>query len=138
MVAAAVGAAPHSTIAYIDMGSVDGTVSGYGVYENGQLRRVVVLNMKEWRSDSGTARPSSSFSVNVPRGVQGAKVERLTAPGAEVLSGVTFGGVSYDYDLKEGKPVVVDAGAAKEAVVGKKGVLSVVLNDSEGVVLHLY
>jgi hypothetical protein len=138
MVAAAVGPAPRSTIAYLDLGNGDARVSAYGVYEGGVLKRVVVLNMREWRSDSGTPRTSSTFSPNVAKEVKGARVERLRAPGAEVLSGVTFGGVSYDYGLNGGKPVVVDADAAKEVVLVKKGVLSVVLEDSEGVVMHLF
>ena len=138
MVAATVGSVPGTRIAYLDLGNSDDRTSAYVLYEGPRLARVVLLNMIEWRSDSGTPRPNSTFTVNVPNGVWGANVERLTAAGAEVLTGITLGGVSYDYGLADGKPVVVDAEASLEILKAENGMLSVVLRDSEGVILHLF
>jgi hypothetical protein len=138
MVAATVGLLPDRSIAYLDLGNGDERTSAYTIYSGSNLVRVVILNMIEYLSTSSTARPKSTFSLSVPAGVKGALVERLTAPGADALSGVTFGGFSYDYSRAEGKPVLVDATAALEEVSAKNGVLSVTLQDSEGVVLHLF
>jgi hypothetical protein len=138
MVSAAVGSGVGTKIAWLDLEDGDDTTSAYAVYEGMSLRRLVVLNMVEWRSDSGTMRPNSTFAFNVPRDVVGARVERLTAPGAEVLSGITLGGVSYDYSPAEGKPVLVNSAAANEIAFVEEGILGVVLQDTEGVILHLF
>ena len=138
MAAAAVGKAPNIGIAYLDLGNADERTSAYVLYEGSQLKRVVLLNMIEYRSDSGIPRPNSTFTITVPHGVKEARVERLTAPGAEVLSGITFGGVSYDYVLNQGKPVIVDTAATKEKLkITKPGTLSIVLKDSEGAILYI-
>jgi hypothetical protein len=139
MVAAAVGSAPDTGIAYLDLGSDDGTASGYMLYEGDQLARVVLLNMVEYTSTSGDARSSQTFTVNVPNRFKGAKVERLTAAGADVKTNITFGGVSFDFGLAQGKPVIVNRAAAVEQVkVASPGVLKVSVQDTEGVVLHLF
>jgi hypothetical protein len=138
-VSAAVGSSTNSHIAYLDLGNDDSRTSAYVIYEGSRLVRLVILNMIEFQSSSTTLRPSSPFSVTVPRSVRGAKVERLTAAGADVLSGVTLAGVSYDHALAEGKPVVVNVTATKEQVkVSKNGLLSVTLQNSEGVILSLF
>ena len=139
MVAAAVGSAPDTSIAYLDVGDGDSTVSGYVLYEGDQLARVVVLNMLEYTSTSGSARSSETFTINVPTSVRGAKVERLTAAGADVKTNITLGGVSYDYGLANGKPVTVNKKAAAEQVkVSSPGSLKVTVQATEGVVLHLF
>ncbi|KAG0645276.1 Beta-glucuronidase [Hyphodiscus hymeniophilus] len=138
MVASAVGLLPDRSIAYLDLGNNDERTSAYTIYSGSNLVRVVILNMVEYLSTSSTARPTSTFSVNVPKSVKGALVERLTAAGADALSGITIGGLSYDYSRAEGKPVLVNAKAALEEVSVKNGVLSVTLQASEGAVLHLF
>jgi hypothetical protein len=138
MAAAAVGKDPNTSISYFDLGNSDERTSAYVLYEGSQVRRFVLLNMIEYRSDSGTPRANSTFTISVPLGVKGARIERLTAPGAEVLSGITFGGLSYDYGLNLGKPVVADAAATKErAKVTKSGTISITLQDSEGAILYV-
>jgi hypothetical protein len=94
--------------------------------------------MIEYTSGSGNSRSSKTFTVTVPTTVTGAKVERLTAAGTNVKTNITLGGVSYGFGLAEGKPVTVNATAAKEEVhVASPGSLKVSLQDSEAVVLHL-
>lgn len=137
LVAAAVGSSGNTSITYLDLGSNDGTLSGYQLYDDGSLARIVVLNMVEYTSKSGS-RPNKTFTLTVPTSVTQAKVERLTAAGADVKSNITFGGVSYDYDQAEGQPVTVNAIAAAEKVtVSAPGSLKVTLKASEGAVLHL-
>lgn len=137
VVAAAVGSSSSTTISWLDLGSDDGTLSAYELYDDGELARIVILNMIEYKTGSGT-RPSQSFTLTVPSSVTEASVERLTAAGADVKTDITFGGVSYDYDLGQGKPVVVNQTAAQETVkASTPGTLKVTLQASEGVVLHL-
>jgi hypothetical protein len=92
--------------------------------------------MIEYLSDSATPKPNSTFTSSVPTWVKEATVERLTAAGADVVSSINFTEVSYDYNLAEGKPGIVDEAATKEMAKAENGVLSVVLQDSEGVILH--
>ena len=137
MVAAAVGSAANTSIAYLELGSDDGTLSAYRLYEDGELARIVVLNLVEYTTGSGT-RPTKAVKLTVPTCVTEARVERLTAAGADVKTNITLGGVSYDYGLDEGKPVIVNETASQEVVkVSTPGTLTVSLQDTEGVVLHL-
>ena len=137
MVAAAVGSTANTSIAYLDLGSDDGTLSAYQLYEDGELARVVVLNLVEYTTGSGT-RATKTITLTVPTCVTEARVERLTAAGADVKTNISFGGVSFDYELAEGKPVVVNETASQEVVkVSTPGTLKISIQDSEGVLLHL-
>jgi hypothetical protein len=138
MAAAAVGKAPNTIIACLDIENADERTSAYAIYEGSQVKRVILLNMIEYRSDSGIPRPSNTFTMKLPQRVKEVRIERLTAPGAEALSGITFGGVSYDYMLSKGKSIAVDGAAAKEkAKVTKSGTLSIILQISEGAVPYM-
>lgn len=139
MVAAAVGSAPETSIAYLDIANGDDRISAYVLYQGQKLARVVILNMVEYTSISAEPRPITMFTITVPNGVRGAKVERLAAAGADVKTNITLGGVSYDYELAKGKAVTVNATAAQEEVkVTSPNALKVSLQDTEGVVLHLF
>lgn len=136
LVAGAVGSDDGAEIVYFDLGDNDDHTSAYVVYVGQQPARMVILNMNEYTSNSGS-RGSQMFSFSVPSGIKGAGVERLTAAGADVITGVTLAGVSYDYGLSQGQPVVVNQTATTESVTtGNDGTLSVVLQDTEGVLLH--
>jgi hypothetical protein len=74
----------------------------------------------------GGARKGSSWAV-----------ERLSALGSEVKTGVTFGGYAYEYGTL-GKPAKVQGAKVGESVkMGANGVVSVEVADSEAVVLIL-
>ena len=138
MAAAAVGNAGNTKIVHLELGDGE-TASGYALYDGNRLARAVVLNMLEWRSDSTSSRPNATFALQVPRGIRFAKVQRLSAAGANVTSNVTLGGVSYDYDRAQGKPVVVDKAAQNERIyVAKNGSLSIPLPATEGALLYLF
>lgn len=58
-------------------------------------------------------------------------------PGADARSNLTFGGVSYDFELGGGKPVTVDVMGLKERVSVNDGLVKVDVPASSGVVLIL-
>lgn len=113
------------------------TESAYAVYHNDALSRLVTLNLEAWNSNSTTPRPSKEYTFRVPGRYTTTNVLRFMGAGADVRSNLTFGGVSYDYELGGGKPVVVDEMGKKERVGVKDGMVRVEVPASSGVVLVL-
>ncbi|KAL6894855.1 hypothetical protein GGI43DRAFT_424697 [Trichoderma evansii] len=113
MVSKFIGSNPNTRISNIDLNS--DFYSAYAAYEDGQLARVVLLNLHEWNPPSNSqaeaeaeAAPSTTFTLGTGRGgIKYATVELMTAPGALSETNITVAGISYDYDLAEGKPVRV-------------------------------
>jgi hypothetical protein len=62
-------------------------------------------------------------------------VERLIAPGSDALTNITFGGVSYDYDLKQGRPVTLDWKGERAGI--HSNMLQIDVPDSSAVLLSL-
>ncbi|KAF2759257.1 hypothetical protein EJ05DRAFT_485297 [Pseudovirgaria hyperparasitica] len=93
------------------------TDAGYAVYAKGVLRSVVIVNMVPYNASSTVTRGSETYSVKLPVGcTSDAVVQRLLAPGSDVIDGATFNGVSYDLALDDGKPVVVEGMKRDEGV----------------------
>lgn len=133
MVASALGSSEDMRISNIPL-SRD-TESAYAIYDGDHLSKLVVTNLQAFNSTTAGGRPSRHYSFRVPGQVQSAKVERLIAPGTEVLGNITFGGVSYDYDLKQGKPVVINP--KEEMASVEDGVVSIDVPDSSAALLTL-
>ena len=110
------------------------TEAAYALFDGEDLSKLVVLNLQTFNETSNAAsRSNRKYQFKIPRGYDSARVERLTAPGSDSEKDVTFGGVSYDHDLKMGQPVVVDS--EKETAEIDNGVLSITLPDSSGVLV---
>ncbi|KAI9762812.1 MAG: hypothetical protein M4579_000165 [Chaenotheca gracillima] len=112
----------------------------YAAYEQGALRRIAIINMQEYNSTDSTPRKSIKYSFQVDGSAgKTAHVQRLFAEGSDVKTGVTFDGTSYDYELKQGKPVHVGDKSSGPATVrvDKKGLLTVEVQQSEAVILAL-
>ncbi|KAL7809367.1 hypothetical protein V8C44DRAFT_350543 [Trichoderma aethiopicum] len=111
MVSKFIGAHPRTRINNIDLKS--DFYSAYAAYEDGRLRRVVILNLHEWSPGNvaeaeGSKAPTTIFTISTGnRGIKYATVELMTAPGALSETNITVAGLSYDYNLAEGKPVRV-------------------------------
>ena len=132
MVATALGQSENMRISNIPLSG--DTESAYALFDGEDLSKLVILNFQTFNETSDAAsRLSRKYQFKIPEGYESARVERLTAPGSDSEKGVTFGGVSYDHDLKMGQPVVVDSG--KETVDINDGVLSITLPDSSGVLV---
>ncbi|KAH8705719.1 glycoside hydrolase family 79 protein [Talaromyces proteolyticus] len=124
--------------------------SAYAAYEDGELARVVLLNLQEWNPSGGVnatnatdpsvqaLRPNTTFTLDSVIGYSYATVELLTAPGALSTKNITMAGVSYDYELAEGKPVKVGNEVAEVIRPQKNGTFSVSVGASTGALLKFY
>lgn len=114
--------------------AVDGnkdTDVAYGAYVNGDLKRIAVLNLKQY--DQGT-RGQKKHSIKVQAGSTWV-AKRLTADGAKLTTGATFNGFKYEAD-SVGKAVKVNGKTTDEVVKADgKGNLAITVKDSEAVVL---
>ncbi|RMJ23722.1 hypothetical protein PHISP_05402 [Aspergillus sp. HF37] len=134
MVASALGRSEDTRIVNIPL--LEDTESAYAIYHGDELTKLVVLNMQAFNQTCGdNSRPTREYKFQVPGNARRAKVERLIAPGSDSIDHVTFSGVSYDYDLKEGKPVNVDPATEIRRI--RNGVLGIDLPDSSAVLLTL-
>lgn len=132
MVAAVLGQHQHARIVNIPL--FEDTESAYAIYNGDQLSKLAIVNLRAFNLTSST-RPSKQYQFEVPGSYSQGKVERLMAPGSDSLKEVTFAGISYDYDQKKGRPVVVDP--KKEIMSIENGVLSVDVPDASAVLVSL-
>ncbi|CAG8921660.1 unnamed protein product [Penicillium salamii] len=72
-------------------------LSAYAIYESGILARYVVVNLDEWNSTTSYPRPSQKFELDVPHYLKSVEVRRLVGPGASADTGISWGGLSWNY-----------------------------------------
>lgn len=123
--------------------------SGYGVYKNGQLDKVIVLNMHSYNTTKDGAgvdplpnpekRPVRTFAFDVPEHWNGKQVslQRLMANGSDAITGVTFDGWSYSYELDQGRPVKLTNVTTGETARVDGGVVEVGVPDSSALLFSL-
>lgn len=117
----------NTTISDLEQGSIYN--SAYAAYVNGQLLRIAVIQMQEYNYTDGsnTVRPSETFSFQLPTNshTKLITVQRLLANGSDAITGITFDGYSYNYELDQGRPVLLTNVTRAETVgIGSDGVLS--------------
>lgn len=119
--------------------------SAYAAYVNGTLERIAVVNLREYNyTINGTStvpnpdpRPTRSYTFQVPSDISRADVQRLVANGSDAITGITWDGWSYNWDLDLGKPVRLDNVTIGEQTNVQKGSLTVEVDDSSAVILDL-
>jgi len=128
--------------------------AAYAAYTNSgnKLARILVLNMNAYNSTVDGAgvspispsklgkRPSTKYSFTVDGLQKGTKVsvQRLSAGGSDAISGITWDGYSYNYELNMGKPVMMkNVTIGETTTAGDGGVLTVSVPDSSAVILNL-
>ncbi|KAI1342906.1 glycoside hydrolase family 79 protein [Xylariaceae sp. FL0016] len=118
--------------------------AAYAAYVDGALARLMVVNLRPYNySMNGTGvglneepRPVRTYSFDVGLGNgTGALVRRLVANGSDAVAGITWDGVSYDYELAMGKPVRLGNVTVGERVNVSDGVVEVGVADSQAVML---
>ncbi|KAJ0285507.1 hypothetical protein CBS470a_006394 [Colletotrichum nupharicola] len=126
----------------------NGAESAYGIYHSGKLAKVAILNMAEYNfTASGNAtetelnkakRSNHSFSINLDSSFNGktATVRRLIAPGADSITGITWDGYTFNYDVDNGKAVLVSNVTVGEEVAVSDGKATLSIADSSAVVLE--
>ncbi|KAJ5619321.1 hypothetical protein N7510_003305 [Penicillium lagena] len=122
------------------------TESAYAAYVGGNLARLAVVNMAEYNYTSGSAsggagdRPSGKYSFKLPARIASGSVsvQRLMANGSNAVTGVTWDGYSYNYELKDGKPVRMHNVTSDERLrVGTDGTVLVDVPYSSAALLNL-
>lgn len=121
--------------------------SAYAAYLDGRLARVAVIQMQAYNYSSSPSagssqRPVETFSFQLAADQAAAAVksitaERLIANGSDAITGVTFGGYSFNYELDEGRPVLLkNVSAAENVAIQQGGAFSVDVPWSSAVVLN--
>jgi len=123
------------SVSAIDLSGGDEFESAYGAYDavSGDLQRLAVVNMHEHNSTQ-SSRSAWTYTFSVTPSTQWT-AERLTAPGADATSSVTFNGFAYEYDTL-GLPKQVND-TVEVVAAAADGSLQVTVQDSEAVVLSI-
>lgn len=123
----------------------DESKSAYASYVNGKLTKIMLINLNDHNTTAGNnytvpsaPRGVEKFNLQVPKDCNGktATLQRLMANGSDAVTGATFDGYSYNYELDNGKPVLLKNATRGEIVkVSRKGDLEVEVPDSSAVLL---
>ena len=113
------------------------------------LARIMVLNMHTYNTTEDGAgleplpspvpRPVRTYNFAVGSDVRDGsivQVQRLMANGSDAITGITFDGYSYNWDLKLGEPVRLNNVTVGETVTVQDGKVSVRVPDSSGALLR--
>lgn len=106
----------------------------------------MLLNLKDYNSTADNnytstplpKRGGQTFALRIPQSCSGktASFQRLIANGSDAVSGVTFDGYSYNYELNNGKPVLLGNVTRGETLrVDRRGVLRIEVPDSSAVLV---
>lgn len=114
------------------------TFSAYGIYDGNTLKRIVLMNLREYNSASGGSRPSTTVSLNTGSSSYGGRVtiERLTAPDAHVqdASKISWKGLSW---TKQSNGKSYQSAQTTSTTTASRGRISVTLPDTSAVLLTL-
>ena len=145
-VAAMLGNLVRNEVNIVNLPLPEAEESAYAAYVDGKLKRVAVVNMREYNyTVNGTssvlnpvARPTQNYTFAVPKdcGGEWVGVKRLYANGSDAISGITWDGWSYNWELDHGKPVRLHNVTTGEKVQVKGGVVSVAVLDSSAAILE--
>lgn len=105
--------------------------AAYTVHVDGELKRIAVIQMNAWNYTNASSqqpkdRPQETFVFQLPPNAcsKGITVQRLMANGSDAITGVTFDGYSYNYELDQGRPVLLsNVTRGESATVDESGLL---------------
>ena len=114
--------------------------AAYVAYEDGNLARIAIINMVEYNytAQGVASRPTETYSFTLA-GLNGtsARILRLMANGSDAVTGVTFDGYSYNYELEQGQPVLLpNMTRGERTVVGANGTVTIGVPYSSMVMLN--
>ncbi|KAK5112946.1 hypothetical protein LTR62_003768 [Meristemomyces frigidus] len=119
--------------------------SAYAAYVDGKLARLIVINMMEYNNTDYNSnytdkypRPVEQYTFQLPRAACGrVGLQRLLANGSDAITGVTFDGYSYNYELENGLPVLLsNVTRGETAEVDWTGQLCVEVPRSSAVIVN--
>ncbi|KAI8626781.1 glycoside hydrolase family 79 protein [Xylariaceae sp. FL1651] len=123
--------------------------AAYAAYVDNTLARIMVLNLRAYNytlngtGDLSAPNPAPrpvrtySFGLDSSAFADGAQVavRRLLANGSDAITGISWDGVSYNYELDLGRPVRLPNVTTGETVQVRNGAVEVGVADSQAVVL---
>lgn len=146
-VAAFIGDVKASPPSVVNIPMANELEAGYASYVDGKLSKIIIINMMAYNATdyneefvNDFPRPVAEYSLDVGMVVAGktACLQRLNANGSDAITGVTFDGYSYNFELDEGKPVLLQNVTRGEQVkVDGKGLVSVSVPWSSAVILEM-
>ncbi|KAK2594667.1 hypothetical protein QQS21_007643 [Conoideocrella luteorostrata] len=119
----------------------------YAAAGKNQLARLMVINMHGYNTTVDGAgmqplprpaeRPVRVYNFKLDGVQDGANVtvHRLMANGSDAITGIAYDGMSFNYDLDQGKPVRLNNMTVGESLAVKHGTVSVKVPDSAAVIL---
>lgn len=118
--------------------------SAYASYVDDKLTKLIVINMNEYNATAGNnytddyPRPTEQYNFQLPHGIQGSfGLQRLLANGSDAITGVTFDGYSYNYELDNGLPVLqTNVTRGDKVEVGHDGILALSVPRSSAVIVN--
>ncbi|KAH9892973.1 glycoside hydrolase family 79 protein [Xylariomycetidae sp. FL2044] len=130
----------------------DSMEAAYAAYVNNVLMRIMVINLRAYNyTINGTGpglnpapRPARTFSFDVGGTTTAAAddgtgvsvgVSRLLANGSDAVTGISWDGWSYNYELDAGRPVRLGNVTVGETAEVRDGVVTVAVPDSQAVML---
>lgn len=117
------------------------TSAAYAAYVDNKLARIAVINLVEYNytdTNPTAERPSAKYAFQVPSTTEPLSVQRLLANGSNAITGITWDGWSYNYELDGGKPVRLDNVTVGETVSpNKEGVVEIEVPYSSAVILNV-
>ncbi|MBE3046339.1 hypothetical protein IMZ48_28155 [Candidatus Bathyarchaeota archaeon] len=123
-------------------------MGAYAMYggENGNLQRVAIVNMRLYNGTTDRERGEDTFKVEVGDEVGSVRVQRLRADKGVAAMGFDFGGAEsnvswageqWSFKVNEGKGHFLGDRKEEERVEVKDGIASVVVPDSEAVIVFV-
>ncbi|WYZ44369.1 hypothetical protein EsH8_VII_000805 [Colletotrichum jinshuiense] len=133
------------SVAHVPLTGDNEKSSAYAAFQGDLLVRLIIIDLTAYNSTLGgtgtspdpdaPARPSTQYAFAVPWEDGRVSIRRLHANGSDAISGITWDGWSYNYELDEGKPVKLNNVTIGESVEIKDGKVQVEVAASEAVVL---
>lgn len=126
----------------------DGTEATYAIYQAGALSKIVAISLQEYNfTASGVAtdsnlntvkRTNTTFTFDVDSSYNGktATIRRLLAPGADSITGITWDGYTFNYEVDNGKATRLTNITYGEDVTVSGGKISVEVPESSAALLQ--
>jgi hypothetical protein len=119
----------------------------YAAYTGNKIAKLMLINFNAYNSTVGglgvsplpspPARTVAAFAFSAGGvNVSSLGVQRLHANGSDAISGITFDGWSYNYELDQGKPVRLANVTVGETVPVTNGTFTVGVPASEAVIVN--
>ncbi|KAH9825387.1 Glycoside hydrolase [Teratosphaeria destructans] len=143
-VAAFLGNLKDSTPSIVNLPLPSEQESAYAAYVGGELARLIIVNLQGYNATeynsayiNNYTRPVEQYTFQLPSCMVGSvNLRRLMANGSDAITGVTFDGYSYNYDLGNGLPVLLkNVTRGETAIVGQDGRLKVGVPRSSAVIV---